>query len=187
MCLVHYLRALCRGWSGRPAPLSVALDMKVIVGLGNPGKDYERSRHNAGFLVLDRLAEKHAIRFNQKRANSVVARSRLDGVELVLAKPQTYMNLSGKAVQGLLMAHGLKPANLLVVYDDFDLPLGVLRLRERGSPGTHNGMRSIVSYLRTEEFPRLRLGIGSTDGIAARDYVLSGFDEGSWKDFENMR
>jgi PTH1 family peptidyl-tRNA hydrolase len=150
--------------------------VKAIVGLGNPGTEYARSRHNVGFMVLDRFAEKHTIRFNQKRANSIVARGRIDQVELVLAKPQTYMNLSGKAVQGLLMVHALKPSNLLVVYDDFDLPLGTLRLRERGSAGTHNGMRSIVHYLKSDDFPRLRFGIGAVDGASARDHVLGDFE-----------
>src|SRR5206468_1830571 len=105
--------------------------VKIVVGLGNPGAEYAHSRHNAGFMVLDRFAEQHTIRFNLKRANSVVGRGRIDGVELVLAKPRTFMNLSGKAVQGLLMAYGLKPRNLLVLYDDFDLPLGTIRLRQR--------------------------------------------------------
>jgi peptidyl-tRNA hydrolase, PTH1 family len=175
MGLLKFLRQRLGGWSERPAPLGVAAAVKVIVGLGNPGAEYVRSRHNVGFMVLDRFAVKHTIRFNQKRANSLVARGRLQGTELVLAKPQTYMNLSGKAVQGLLMTHGLKPASLLVVYDDFDLPLGTLRMRERGSAGTHNGMRSIVQYLKSDDFPRLRIGIG-TAGSSARDHVLGDFE-----------
>ena len=160
--------------------------MKVIVGLGNPGTEYERSRHNAGFLVLDRLAEKHSLRFNQKRANSRLARGRLDDDDVLLAKPQTYMNLSGRAVQGLLMQHGVKPRDLLVVYDDFDLPLGVLRLRERGGPGTHNGMRSVVHSIGSQDFPRLRIGIGAADR-AARDYVLDDFGPEDWTAFEAAR
>lgn len=187
MSLLHSLSELLRGWSGRPAPLAVGQDVKIIVGLGNPGAEYERSRHNAGFMVLDRFAERHEIRFNQKRANSRVARGRVAGVEIVLAKPQTFMNLSGKAVQGLLMTQALKPAGLLVVCDDFDLPLGTLRLRERGSPGTHNGLRSIVNYLKTQEFPRLRVGIGAAEGVSARDYVLDDFDSTDWAEFESTR
>ena len=160
--------------------------MRVVVGLGNPGEEYARSRHNAGFIVLDAFAGRHQIRFNQKRANSLVARSRLDGTELVLAKPRTYMNLSGRAVQGLLMIHLVKPRNLLVVYDDFDLPLGTLRMRERGGPGTHNGMRSIIQYLGTDDFARLRVGIGGPPG-AARDHVLGDFSEAEWALFEQAR
>lgn len=161
--------------------------MKAIVGLGNPGSEYARSRHNVGFMVLDRFAEQHGARFNQKRAHSRVARGRMGEVELVLAKPQTYMNLSGRAVQGLLAQHGVKPADLLVVYDDFDLPLGTLRLREHGSAGTHNGMRSIVAALGTTEFPRLRVGIGAAEGVTARDYVLGDFDPEAWAIFEAAR
>jgi PTH1 family peptidyl-tRNA hydrolase len=161
--------------------------MKLIVGLGNPGREYERTRHNVGFMVLDRLAEQHATRFNQKRAHSKVARVHLDGQEVMLAKPQTYMNLSGRAVQGLLAGHGIRPSQLLVVYDDFDLPLGTLRLRVRGSAGTHNGMRSIIECLGTEDFARLRLGIGPAEGLSARDYVLADFDEQTWKVFELAR
>ena len=161
--------------------------MKLIVGLGNPGAEYARSRHNAGFMVLDRFADRHAVRFNQKRAHSLVGRGRLDDLEIVLAKPQTYMNISGRAVQGLLISYGVRPSDLLVVYDDFDLPLGALRLRQRGSAGTHNGMRSIVEALGTQEFPRLRVGIGAADGASARDYVLSDFDDDAWKVFEEAR
>jgi PTH1 family peptidyl-tRNA hydrolase len=167
--------------------LSVALKVKLIVGLGNPGAEYARSRHNAGFMVLDGFAERHGVRFNQKRAHSLVGRGRLDDLEIVLAKPQTFMNLSGRAVRGLLIGYGVKPADLLVVYDDFDLPLGALRLRQRGSAGTHNGMRSIVEALGTQEFPRLRVGIGAADGASARDYVLSDFDDEAWKVFEASR
>jgi PTH1 family peptidyl-tRNA hydrolase len=161
--------------------------MKLIVGLGNPGREYERTRHNVGFMVLDRLAEQHATRFNEKRSQSQVARVRLDDQEVMLAKPQTYMNLSGRAVQGLLAGHDIRPDQLLVVYDDFDLPLGTLRLRERGSAGTHNGMRSIIECLGTEDFARLRLGIGPAEGLSARDYVLADFDEQAWKVFELAR
>jgi PTH1 family peptidyl-tRNA hydrolase len=167
--------------------LSVALNVKLIVGLGNPGAEYVRSRHNAGFMVLDRFAERHGVRFNQKRAHSLVGRGRLDDLEIVLAKPQTFMNLSGRAVRGLLIGYGVKPVDLLVVYDDFDLPLGALRLRQRGSAGTHNGMRSIVEALGTQEFARLRVGIGAADGASARDYVLSGFDDEARKVFESSR
>lgn len=175
MTLLHFLQHLKRGWSLRPALFDVGPPVKLIVGLGNPGREYERSRHNAGFMVLDRLAEQHGLRFNQKKAHSRLARGALEGQEIVLAKPQTYMNLSGGAVQGLLTIHGVKPRDLLVVYDDFDLPLGALRLRERGGPGTHNGMRSIVGSLGTPAFARLRLGIGPAEGVAARDYVLDDF------------
>jgi PTH1 family peptidyl-tRNA hydrolase len=161
--------------------------MKLVVGLGNPGREYARSRHNAGFMVVDHLAQGHAIRFNERRAHSLAGRGTVGGAEIMLAKPRTFMNHSGRAVQGLLMAHGLRPAQVLVVYDDFDLPLGTLRLRRRGSAGTHNGMRSIVDALGTESFPRLRIGIGAARGATAHDYVLSEFDAESWVVFEETR
>jgi PTH1 family peptidyl-tRNA hydrolase len=138
-------------------------------------------------MVLDRLAEKHGWRFNQKRDRSLVGRGRLAGVEVVLAKPQTYLNLSGQAVQRLLASHGIKVGELLVVYDDFDLPLGRLRLRERGGPGTHNGMRSIVGVLGRTDFPRLRIGIGGAEPGAASDHVLGDFDPAAWETFEAER
>ncbi len=145
----------------------------LIVGLGNPGLEYSATRHNLGFWCVDRLAEKHRLRFNAKRAQSVVARGTVAGQDAALAKPQTYMNLSGKAVRGLLMGWGVPTKALLVVYDDVDLEPGMIRLRARGGPGTHNGMRSIVDELRTEDFPRLRIGIGTAPpGRNLADYVL---------------
>jgi PTH1 family peptidyl-tRNA hydrolase len=161
--------------------------VKAIVGLGNPGGKYARSRHNAGFMVLDRLAEKHGLRFNQKRDRSLVARGVVADIEVVLAKPQTYMNLSGQAVQSLLASHGIKPDGLLVVYDDFDLPLGTLRMRERGGPGTHNGMRSILASLGTPNFPRLRVGIDAANREPARDFVLADFSPPDWERFLETR
>lgn len=148
----------------------------MIVGLGNPGKEYAEDRHNAGFMAVDRLAERLGARFNQKRARSLVGEATLDGERVVLAKPQTYMNLSGEAVRQLAMELGVKADAVLVMYDDRDLPLGTLRLRLRGSAGTHNGMRSIVRALGTQAFPRLRLGIGPSDErVRLRDFVLASF------------
>ena len=146
---------------------------RLIVGLGNPGSEYAGNRHNVGFWCLDHLAEKHRLRFNSKRARSVVARGQVGGQDVALAKPQTYMNLSGIAVKQLLVGWGVPARSLLVVYDDADLPPGSLRMRERGGAGTHNGMRSIVESIGTSDFPRLRVGIGAPPphrGIA--DYVL---------------
>src|SRR5437764_4152367 len=137
----------------------------LIVGLGNPGLEYSGTRHNLGFLALERLAEKHRLRFTGERGKSLVARGTVNGHDVALAKPQTYMNLSGEAVRELVRIYGLPPKALLVVYDDVDLPLGTIRLREGGGPGTHNGMRSIVDELGRTDFPRLRIGVGMpTDG-----------------------
>ncbi len=145
----------------------------LIVGLGNPGLEYSATRHNLGFWCVDKLAEKHRLRFTSKRSQSVVARGTVAGQDVALAKPQTYMNLSGTAVKGLLTSWRVPTKSLLVVYDDVDLPPGTIRLRARGGAGTHNGMRSIVDELRTEDFPRLRIGIGTPPpGQNLADYVL---------------
>jgi PTH1 family peptidyl-tRNA hydrolase len=145
----------------------------LIVGLGNPGLEYSATRHNMGFLCLDRLATKHRLRFTGKRAKSVLARGAISGHDVALAKPQTYMNLSGESVRELLRIYGMPTKSLLVVYDDVDLPVGTVRLRERGGPGTHNGMRSIVDEIGSADFPRLRIGVGMpTDGQNLADYVL---------------
>lgn len=145
----------------------------LIVGLGNPGLEYSATRHNMGFLCLDRLATKHRLRFTGKRAKSALARGAINGHDVALAKPQTYMNLSGQSVRELLRVYGVPTRSLLVVYDDVDLPAGTVRLRERGGPGTHNGMRSIVDEIGTTDFPRLRIGVGMpTNGQNLADYVL---------------
>lgn len=134
--------------------------MHVIVGLGNPGPQYARTRHNIGFLAVERLAERHGLRFATRRANAELAEGVIRGQRVVLAKPQTFMNLSGRSVVGLKNWYKLDlAASLLVVYDDLDLPFGRLRLRLQGSAGTHNGMRSIVHLTGTTGFPRLRIGI----------------------------
>jgi PTH1 family peptidyl-tRNA hydrolase len=145
----------------------------LVVGLGNPGLEYSATRHNLGFLCLDRLATRHRLRFTGKRAKSVLARGTVNGNDLALAKPQTYMNLSGESVRELLRIYKMPTSGLLVVYDDVDLPTGTVRLRERGGPGTHNGMRSIVDEIGTTDFARLRIGVGMpTDGQKLADYVL---------------
>ena len=154
----------------------------LIVGLGNPGKKYDRSRHNVGFMVLDRWAERHHLEFNRKREWAVVGEGEvsLDGVSrrVLIAEPRTFMNLSGDAVIEMVKRHGVPPARALIVYDDMDLPLGKLRLRERGSAGGHNGIGSIIARLGTQEFPRIRVGIGrpqETAGYEAIGHVLGEF------------
>ena len=145
----------------------------LIVGLGNPGLEYSATRHNMGFLCLDRLATKHRLRFTGKRAKSVLARGAINGNDVALAKPQTFMNLSGESVRELLRIYAMPTKSLLVVYDDVDLPVGTMRIRERGGPGTHNGMRSIVDEIGSTDFARLRIGVGMpTDGQNLADYVL---------------
>ena len=149
--------------------------MKIVVGLGNPGKQYEGTRHNVGWMVLDRLAERAGLSGHAKtRDASATMRGRYQGLDLVLVKPMTYMNESGLAVRKVLARERAPLDDLLVVYDDFDLPLGKLRMREQGSAGTHNGMRSIVGELGNQKFARLRVGIGEPSRNAI-GHVLSRF------------
>lgn len=149
--------------------------MKLIVGLGNPGAEYERTRHNVGWQVLDAFARKFRIEVTRHEKNALTGTGRVAGGSVMLAKPLTYMNLSGDAVKLLVNAYLESTDDLMVVYDDIDLPLGRLRIRPNGSAGTHNGMRSIISTIQTEQFPRLRVGIGASEQGRLRDYVLDEF------------
>jgi PTH1 family peptidyl-tRNA hydrolase len=151
----------------------------LIVGLGNPGAEYAAHRHNIGFRVVEALAQAHGLTFSRRRGSaSLVAEGTICGAQVVLAKPQTFMNLSGKAVGRLSQSYQIPPAQILVVYDDLDLPLGRLRLRPEGGAGGHKGMRSIIERLGTQAFPRLRLGIDRPPGkMDPADYVLEPFTE----------
>ena len=148
--------------------------MRLIVGLGNPGTEYEWTPHNMGFLAVDGIAERAGIRITRPGAKSYVGRGKFAGEEVILAKPQTMMNLSGVAVRMLLEKYECDPAEMIVLTDEVDLPWGMLRIRERGTGGTHNGLKSIVSALGGGEFIRVRLGI-KPEKIwgELRDYVLS--------------
>ncbi len=150
----------------------------VIVGLGNPGGEYERTRHNVGFRCVDRLASRHGARFSTTACRSRLAQFAMEGRDIVLAKPRTFMNLSGQAAQGLVHRYRIPPEALIVVYDDVDLPLGKLRIRPSGRAGGHNGMKSIITALNTESFVRLRLGVGRPEremDDTLIDHVLGGF------------
>ena len=133
--------------------------MRLIVGLGNPGRRYVNNRHNVGFRCIDRLAREHGISLDHRRARSYVGTGQIGDTKVVLVKPRTYMNLIGEAVRGLIHHYSLPVQNILVVYDDLDLPLGKIRIRERGSSGGHKGMRSIIAQVGSQDFPRLRVGI----------------------------
>jgi PTH1 family peptidyl-tRNA hydrolase len=152
--------------------------MKLIVGLGNPGSEYERTRHNIGWQVIDAFARKFRIELDTHEKNAMTGRGRVAGGAVMVARPLTYMNLSGDAIKLLVNAYADSTDELMVVYDDIDLPVGKLRIRPNGSSGTHNGMRSIVSSLASERFARLRFGVrGAGYGKnALRDYVLDEFD-----------
>jgi peptidyl-tRNA hydrolase, PTH1 family len=147
--------------------------MRLIVGLGNPGPEYQWTPHNLGFLAVDELANRNSIRVERPEAMALVGLGKVAGEEVILAKPQTYMNLSGVSVGRLLDKYELEPANLLVMFDERDLPWGMIRIGERGSPGTHNGAKSVTSAVGTQEFARLRLGCGPDHPVAdLAAYVL---------------
>lgn len=149
---------------------------KLIVGLGNPGPKHAFNRHNVGFQCLDRIAQAHGLEFTQRRFGASLAFGEILGVNVLLAKPLTYMNLSGRAVSPLVRWYKVPAAGLLVIHDDMDLPLGGIRLRQRGGAGGHRGMLSIVDSLGTQDFPRLRVGIGRPPGkMDPVDYVLGDF------------
>ena len=151
--------------------------MKLIVGLGNPGIEYQFTPHNMGFLAIDRIAEQSGVRVNNRHCRAQTARTRIAGHEVVLAKPETYMNLSGSSVSELVREYQVQPeADLVLLYDELDLPFGSLRVRPRGRSAGHNGMESIIGALGTQEITRVRLGIGPDYpvGDGAR-YVLSQF------------
>ncbi len=134
--------------------------MRLIVGLGNPGPEYQWTPHNLGFLAVDELANRGGIRVERPEAQALVGLGKVAGEDVILAKPQTYMNLSGNSVGRLMDKYELEPADLLVLFDERDLPWGMIRIGERGSPGTHNGAKSVTSAVGTQEFARLRLGCG---------------------------
>ena len=149
--------------------------MYIIAGLGNPGKKYENTKHNVGFITLDLLAEKHNIKINKIKHKALVGEGIISGQKLLLVKPQTYMNLSGNSIREAMEYYKADLDKLVVIYDDVDIPMGSLRIRKKGSAGTHNGMRSIVYDLQADEFPRIRIGIGGERKMSLADYVLGGF------------
>ena len=146
--------------------------MYLIAGLGNPGLSYKKTRHNAGFQALDVLADRFGVRVKTKGFSALYGEGRIGDERVILCKPQTYMNLSGDAIQQLLHFYKLEPERLIVLYDDIDLPLGSMRIRANGSAGSHNGMRSILACIHSENFARIRIGVGKDESVLLRDYVL---------------
>ncbi len=151
--------------------------MYIIVGLGNPGGKYEDTRHNVGFKVIDILADQLNIDVSKKKFKALLGEGSVHGDRVVLIKPDTYMNLSGESVIQAINWHKIPLTNLIIIYDDIDLPVGKLRIRTRGRAGTHNGMRSVIQHIQTEDFPRVRIGIGKPPikEFEIADYVLSRF------------
>lgn len=163
-------------WLKRHGAAEAPTNIKLIVGLGNPGLRYARNRHNVGFMIVERFAHAHHLSFARKRFNAEIAEGEIAGERVMIAKPQAFMNLSGESVGKLFGFYKIAPHDLLVVYDDLDLPLGKLRLRSKGSAGGHHGMESIIARIGASAFPRLRVGIGRPNPDADVDHVLGNFE-----------
>ena len=149
--------------------------MKIIVGLGNPGKEYKNTRHNIGYMVLEELAARYPVEKQESKFDAIIGHIRLKGEKVLLVKPLTYMNLSGRSVQPLVHWHKLDLGDLMVIYDDMDLPLGTIRIRAAGGSGGHKGIKSIMERLATSDFARTRIGIDRPDDREAIDWVLGRF------------
>ena len=153
--------------------------MYMIAGLGNPGGKYEKTKHNMGFQVIDLLADKYHIEMNQKKHKAICGTGVIEGVKVLLLKPQTFMNLSGESIRDAVDFYKIDPeTELIVIYDDISLAPGHLRIRKKGSAGGHNGIKNIIQHLGTQVFPRIRVGVGEKpEGWDLADYVLSGFSK----------
>lgn len=160
--------------------------MFIIAGLGNPGKEYENTRHNAGFMVMDALSDKLGADISEKKHKALCGKAVIGGEKVILMKPQTYMNSSGEALRAAADYFKVDPENVLVIYDDISLAPGQLRVRAKGSAGGHNGIKSIIAHLGTQEFPRVRVGVGEKPPrMDLADYVLGHFSQEEKKIMES--
>ena len=161
--------------------------MKLIVGLGNIGKEYETTRHNIGFMVADAIAKKHEVSFNKEERDAMVAEFRVGGEKILIIKPTTFMNDSGVAVVQFARFYNIAPEDIVIIHDDMDLPVGFLRIRPNGSSGGHNGIKSVQSHLGTDGFVRFRVGIGHPvhEHKVVLDYVLTKFNQEEQKIMTN--
>ena len=159
----------------------------LVVGLGNPGRQYEKTRHNAGFLALDALAQKLGVRIGKERFKAVTAQAEYAGQKLLLMQPQTFMNASGIAVEAAAHYYKLPPERVLVLFDDISLPIGRLRIRAGGSAGGHNGLKSIISSIGSDQFPRVKIGVGAKPhpDYDLADWVLSTVSKREWPDYQS--
>ncbi len=161
--------------------------MYAVIGLGNPGRKYELTRHNVGFLVVDRLSEMWDIPVKQIKHKALIGKGRIKGETVMLVKPQTFMNLSGESVRSLVEYYNIPVENIIVVYDDIDTDWQKIRIRKKGSSGSHNGMKNIIYHLQDDEFPRVRIGIGKPlQGQDLAQYVLSKFAKDDYDDLKNI-
>jgi PTH1 family peptidyl-tRNA hydrolase len=159
------------GWRDKETSGAVTL----VAGLGNPGSEHAANRHNVGFQVVDRFAERNGMHFDHMEFQGLLARGNVNGKAVILVKPMSFMNRSGKVVKPIMSKYGVELEQLLVVYDDLDLPLGKVRVRSQGGSGGHRGMESIIASLATGSFPRLRIGIGRSNSLPPEEYVLHDF------------
>ena len=151
---------------------------KLIIGLGNPGDEYKNNRHNIGFILIDKIAENFNINFDNNKKKSLYARAKEKDIEYILLKPQTFMNLSGESAIYISKFFNIKPEDIIVIYDDMDIPFGTFKIKKGGSSGGHNGIKSLISHLQNDEFIRIRIGIGRPNGgKKVNDYVLSNFSK----------
>lgn len=166
---------LCQWAAGSAQGRREGDGLRLVLGLGNPGREYEGTRHNVGFEVVEELARRHGIAVRRRAMRSVLGDGRIEGRHVILARPMTYMNLSGEAAGAIARMYRISPADVVVVVDDVALPLGMLRLRLKGSPGGHNGLESIERHLSTRDYPRIRIGVGAPGGRDLVNHVLSRF------------
>ena len=150
--------------------------MYIIAGLGNPGKEYAGSRHNVGFMTLDELADRYNIDVREKAHKALIGKGMIEGNKVILVKPQTYMNLSGESIRSVMDYYKTEPSEFIVIYDDISLEPGQIRIRKKGSAGGHNGIKNIIAHLGTQEFPRIKVGVGAKPPrMDLADYVLGRF------------
>lgn len=152
--------------------------MYLIAGLGNPGKQYTSTRHNIGFSAIDCISQKHNIDVSKTKYKGIIGEGTIAGEKVILLKPQTFMNLSGESVREAATFHKIPPENVIIIHDDISLPAGTLRIREKGSAGGHNGLKSIIAHLNSQDFPRMKIGVGAPQPDKdLADYVLGRFSK----------
>lgn len=175
---IQFLLCLWRKAHSRQRKCIKEIKMLIIAGLGNPGKEYENTRHNAGFMVMDALAEKIGADISEKKHKALCGKGIIGGEKVILMKPQTYMNSSGESIRAAADYYKVDPEDILIVYDDISLAPGQLRIRAKGSAGGHNGIKSIIAHLGTQEFPRVKVGVGEKPSrMDLADYVLGHFSK----------
>ncbi|MBW5378270.1 aminoacyl-tRNA hydrolase [Brachyspira pilosicoli] len=159
---------------------------KLVIGLGNPGEEYKNHRHNIGFIIIDKLAQNLSLKFDNNKKKSLFTRAKLNNIDFILLKPQTFMNLSGESAIYISKFFNINPEDIIVIYDDMDIPFGTFKIKKGGSSGGHNGIKSLIAQLQTDDFIRLRVGIGRPSfGKKVNDYVLSSFSKSERENIDN--